>query len=92
MLENQFLPKVVQAKYNTFTCKYNTFTVQISYTYLYLKYFSVEKVMNILILQSNTFLIALALPLLEGLANHPVQFKSFLMVTTKKLKERRRKS
>lgn len=40
---------------------------------------------SICILQSNTFLLVLALPLLEGLANHPLQF---LMVTTKKLEER----
>lgn len=32
---------------------------------------------SICILQSNTFLLALALPLLEGLANHPVQLKNF---------------
>lgn len=52
----------------------------ISHTYLYLKYPSVKKVMimqaSICILQSNTFLLVLALPLLEGLANHPVQLKN----------------
>lgn len=74
LLKNQFLPKVVQAIYNPFT------VYHIHCTYLYLKYPSVKKVMimqaSICILQSNTFLLALALPLLEGLANHPVQFKN----------------
>lgn len=87
LLKNQFLPKVVQAIYNTFT------VYHIHCTYLYLKYPSVKKVMimqaSICILQSNTFLLSISLTLIgRSCKSSRAVKKSVLKVTTKKLEER----
>lgn len=85
LLKNQFLPKVVQAIYNTFTVYH--IHIYIWNTLLLKKVMIMQA--SICILQSNTFLLSISLTLIgRSCKSSRAVKKSVLKVTTKKLEER----
>lgn len=85
LLKNQFLPKVVQAIYNTFTVYHIHITI---WNTLLLKKVMIMQA-SICILQSNTFLLSISLTLIgRSCKSSRAVKKSVLKVTTKKLEER----